>query len=407
MRSALYQAVQRQVGHDFPEIFELGSEAGWAAFLGRPAGGGPLAILLMQAEEGSREHRLQVIRRLDSGLRVGRTTCPACGVEQAGWPRWCRECRTDLAAPPADAEADLLVPGGHQLLGTLARAEGGAPLHFAREVATGRVVGLAEKARPDGSVELTPAWTPVRGRPPHRPTTARAAALALIAAALLVAAVVAARGPRIQAGAAANGSAVVDTAGMQAAVPGVAPPSAAPEDTGGAAAPVNDSSRAAGAPSSSPPQTEKSASVAEGGRREPQKGAPPGTPGTIGTRPAPSPPSPVPTPQGVEAAIARYASAVASGQTSRITRVYPGITPAEVDRWNRFFAPLGPDAGLRASHEVVSGPTLNGNRAEVIFTLTLSYRNAAGAPEDRSLPLRAVLRWTGTAWSLQEVRLLQ
>jgi hypothetical protein len=109
----------------------------------------------------------------------------------------------------------------------------------------------------------------------------------------------------------------------------------------------------------------------------------------------------------VEAAIARYASAVASRQTSRITRAYPGITPAEVDRWNRFFAPLGPDAGLRASHEVVSGPTLDGNRAEVIFTLTLSYQNPAGAPEDRSLPLRAVLRWTGTAWSLQEVRLLQ
>lgn len=397
MRSALYQAVQRQVGHEFPEIFELGSEAGWAAFLGRPAGGGPLAILLMQAEEGSREHRLQVVRRLDSGLQVGRTTCPACGMNQPGWPRWCRECRTDLAAPPADAEADLLVPGGHQLLGTLTRAEGGAPLHFAREVATGRVVALAEKARPDGSVELVPAWTTALPAtpPPRRLIVTGAAGLALIVAALLVAAVVAARGPRIK-NVAADSSGIVDTA----APPAGTPPLTVAEDTGGAAAPVNDSS-----PSPAPAPTEKSASVADGGRREQQKGSAPGTPSTVGTRPSPT--SPVPTPQGVEAAVARYASAVASRQTSRITRAYPGITPAEVDRWNRFFAPLGPDAGLRASHEVVSGPTLDGNRAEVIFTLTLSYQNAAGAPEDRSLPLRAVLRWTGTAWSLQEVRLLQ
>ncbi|HEX6371363.1 MAG TPA: hypothetical protein VF006_20765 [Longimicrobium sp.] len=389
---------------------ELGSEAGWAAFLGRPAGGGSLAILLMQAEEGSREHRLQVVRRLDSGVRVGRTTCTACGKVQVGWPRYCDECRTDLAATPADAEADLLVPGGHQLLGTLTRAEGGAPVHFAREVATGRVVGLAEKARPDGSVELTRAWAPdtAAAWPPRRLTTARAAGLALIAAALLVAAVVAARGPRIQADAVANAPGGVDTAGTQAGNPPVVtPPSTVLEDKGGPAAPVNDSSPSAGAPSSTPAQTEKSATVAGGGRREQQKGSAPGTPATAGTRPAPSPPSPVPTPQGVEATIGRYASAVASGQTSRITRAYPGITPAEVDRWNRFFAPLGPDAGLRASHEVVSGPTLDGNRAEVIFTLTLSYQNPAGTPEYRSLPLRAVLRWTGTAWSLQEVRLLQ
>ena len=388
MRSALYQAVHRQVGHEFPEILELGSAAGWAAFLGRPAGGGPLAILLMQAEEGSREHRLQVVRRLDSGLRVGRTTCTACGWDQVGWPRYCRECRTDLAATPADAEADLLVPGGHQLLGTLTRAEGGAPLHIAREVATGRVIGLAEKARPDGSVELTPLWVPAPAAawPPRRRTAA--AGLALIAAALLVAAVLAARGPRIEPTVAADSSGIVDTAGTQAASPVVTPPSTVLEDKGGAATPGNDSSPSGGAPAQ-------------------QKGSAPGTPATIGTRPAPSAPSPVPTPQGVEVAIARYASAVASGQTSRITSVYPGITPAEVDRWNRFFAPLGPDAGLRASHEIVSGPTLDGNRAEVIFTLTLFYQNPAGAPEDRSLPLRAVLRWTGAAWSLQEVRLLQ
>ena len=259
MRSALYQAVQTQVGHEFPEIFELGREAGWAAFLGRPVGGAPLAILLMQADQRSGEHRLQVVRWLDSGLPVGRTTCTACGAAQVGWPRYCGVCRTDLAATPADAQADLLVPGGHQLLGTLTRAEGGAPVHFAREVATGRVVGLAEKARPDGSVELTPAWAPLS--PPRRQTAA-AAGVALIAAALLIAGVLAARDPRIGTPAAASGAGIVDSAGVPAPGPPlVAAPSTVPKEDGAALAPPKGSSPPlAGTPSPGPTKSGTSAS---------------------------------------------------------------------------------------------------------------------------------------------------
>jgi hypothetical protein len=60
-----------------------------------------------------------------------------------------------------------------------------------------------------------------------------------------------------------------------------------------------------------------------------------------------SAPAAAPTPQGITDAVGRYAAAVQSRQTSRISRAYPGITAAEVDRWQRFFRPLGPDPGWR------------------------------------------------------------
>ncbi|HYR12341.1 MAG TPA: hypothetical protein VEQ60_31430 [Longimicrobium sp.] len=388
---------ERSAQNPSPRVLELGGDEGWVAFLECRPGEPEPAILLRKDGPRGRTHPPEVIAYLDPALPVGRTTCPRCGARQAGWPRFCGVCRADLAPISEDPQADLVLPHGYEHLGPLQRAEGGGPLHFAREVATGRVVGMVEKPAPDGSVDLVPVWVATPTEPGRRRWRNPGAAVAVLAA-LLIAALLIARGLPV----AAPGTDPVPKADTAATLSGA-------RDTAGAPAGGTPDARSGGGSLPVAPTGGKVATPAgEGAGTPPRRtGGERVTPPSVTVdRPPPVAP-PAPTPQGVEAAIRSYASAVGSGQTRRIARVYPGITAAEVERWNRFFAPLGPGAGLQADYEVVSGPTLQGNRAEVIFTLTLSYTNAAGAPAGESLPLRALLQWTGTEWSLQEVRLLQ
>lgn len=402
MKPALFRTAARSAGDRLPELLELGGDDGWTAFLKRLPGEKEPAILLQRAGDEGSEPRPEVIAHLDSTLAVGRTRCPVCKARQPGWPRYCGVCKTDLAPASDDPDADLVVPRGYQHLGWLRRAEGGGPLHFARELATGRVVGMVEKPAADGSVDLLPVWaaTPAsaRGRG-WRAAVVGGSVLA--AAALLITIFTALRDPRISAPDVPTDTNLVQKQGVAPQVPGVqAPPVQQPDSTlSGGTLPASSPSGTAAAETVTPASGAPSTSLRTDAERE----TPP--PATTPRPPAATPPAP--TPRGVEAAIGRYASAVGSGETARIRRVYRGITAAEVNRWNRFFAPLGPRAGLRVSYEVVSGPILEGSRAEVIFTLNLSYTDPAGTPMRQSLPLRALLEWTGTDWSLQEVRLLQ
>jgi hypothetical protein len=100
--------------------------------------------------------------------------------------------------------------------------------------------------------------------------------------------------------------------------------------------------------------------------------------------------------------LARYAAAVASRQTSRIQAAYPGITGAEIDRWERLFASLGPRPQLKAFYDLEEDPDVKGDAADVVFTLTLEYGG-----ERHPLPLRGILRRAAGRWELREVRSLQ
>ena len=122
---------------------------------------------------------------------------------------------------------------------------------------------------------------------------------------------------------------------------------------------------------------------------------------------APPPPAPAPAETGNDAtdvgqALARYAAAVASRQTSRIQAAYPGITGAEIDRRERFFASLGPQPQSKAFYDLEEEPDVKGDAANVVFTLTLEY---GGSPHP--LPMRGILRRAAGRWSRREVRSLQ
>lgn len=389
MKSTLHR-IEKSEAARFPEIHRLGGDAGWEAFLGYRPGDREPAILLVQAGERGEEHRREVFAHLDSGLPVGRTTCPRCKAGQAGWPRFCGVCRTDLAPGSGDSQAELSVSRDYRYLGALRRTEGGGPLHFVLQKATGRVIGMAELPGAGGAVDVVPVWSASTVRRSRGWMVVAAVATAAAAAALWLPGVMDRRDSRVAADVRGD-SIAADTGALDRApeAPVVVRPVQAAADS----APAGPSANQSGGEPLRPP-----GSPVGGNTGKDEKG---------GRPPSPAAPPPAPTPQGVEAAVAAYASAVASGRTSRIARVYQGITAAEVERWNRFFAPLGPRPGLRTEYEIVSGPNLTGTRAEVIFTLTLSYTDAAGAPAQQSMPLRALLQWTGTAWSLREVRLLQ
>jgi hypothetical protein len=442
VRPELYDAVEEATRDDFDLVAELGGGAAWAAFLGRPVRGrGRLAVLLLQeADDESGQYDLETIEALDAGLPIGRTTCVSCGASEPGWPRFCAVCRTDLSGevvPGGSAEETLeevrgAARGVYDVLGEMPRDDGGGALYFAREVATDRLVGLTLQNDALGELDLVVSWVPVtEGEADvvveQGPETSRApadlvdpsaaaddhfeaasfradagasrsrdrrrrmvgiAAVALIALSLLAGIALVGRAYLVRGDAVASVTAPFPDppAAAEPAVPEVEEPRSASPD-------VRDRP-----PTPQPPAMARPTAPAPGPAAEP----PPVSPTTGVERLAAAPSA-----GGIADAVARYASAVQSRQTSRISAAYPGITAAEVERWERFFRPLGTESGLQTRHEIVSGPSVQGTRGEVVFTLTLSYADASGRPVELPLPLRAVLEWTGREWSLREVRSLQ
>lgn len=391
--------------------------------------------------------------------------CPGCGADLTGVPA--DAAVPSGTAEALLDEVRGAAAGVYEVLGAMPHAEGGGALYFAREAGTGRVVGLALRTEADGELDLVVSWTPgmdsgasdgpaavdragwdeaVPGdeaapsavpygsRPdgsapwsgddgadaPHplfeAPARRRAgardrgrraagiAAVGFVGVALVAALIAAFWNPSPPPDPASSFAETVapPRPGPAAAAAGPASTATAdpatgstrlPAPAGGAAAAPSPPPRPAAAPAA--PTTPAVASTSTPASSVPAATTAPATP------PAPAA---APTPQGITEAIGRYAAAVQSRQTSRITRAYPGITPAEVDRWERFFRPLAPDAGLEARYEALSGPTVSGTRGEILFTLTLSYTDGAGKAAVMPLPLRAILEWTGGGWSLREVR---
>jgi hypothetical protein len=459
VKSELTEAVREATRDEFELAAELGGGEEWAVFLGRSLDGGGLAILLLQeAEDGDGQFDLEVIEAVEAGMPVGRTTCGACGAGEGGWPRFCAACGADLsgvrpdAAVPGESAGELLqevrdaADGVYQVLGAMPHAEGGGALYFAREAATGRIVGLTLQEEAGGELALAVSWTPEpeaaaapradevlvaaypreeavptaavpepaapppplwdppapRSRPRSRERTRRVAGVAAVAAvgtALVIALVLAVSGrspstaPPVATNLVAGASAAeTDTASA---------PATSPETPGGTDPAVP---AVTPLPLPDPPRREPPPATSAGSPPPAQLAVQTAPADPASADPAAEPPA-APTADGVEAAVRRYAQAVGSCQTPRIRQAYPGITSAEVDRWTSFFA-QNCRGGLRAAYEKERDTRIDGTRAELVFTLTLSYTDATGNPMQLPLPMRALLEWTQGAWSLREVRSL-
>ena len=141
----------------------------------------------MVDEAGDGQSDLEVIAVLDEGVEWGRTTCPACGTQAAGFPRACLACARALPGTPDPAVAGLLptespdevraaAEGEFEVLGLAAHPGGASALYFARDLARRRIVGLALHAETAGGEHsLVVAWEPEGAPEPSAPAILLAA----------------------------------------------------------------------------------------------------------------------------------------------------------------------------------------------------------------------------------------
>ena len=113
----------------------------------------------------SQEYGLEVVRQLDSSLPDIETRCSHCGATLRQWSRFCSRCGRDISgiAPSATGQtretlralARDAAAEKYDVLGEMSRAEGGGLVYFARELATGKVVGLQIEPGPEATITMT------------------------------------------------------------------------------------------------------------------------------------------------------------------------------------------------------------------------------------------------------------
>jgi hypothetical protein len=457
VRTELYDAVKEATRGELDLLGELDGGPGWMAYLARSPAAGALCLLVLQETPGE-EFDLEVVEVLDATLAVGRTTCLECGTAADGWPRYCEACGRDLSGVAAGGAAgasdgELLdavraaADGEYEVLGAMRHAEGGGAVYFARDAGTGALVGLTLEREADGELALAVSWTvddeALREEEASLPAGAAPSAVPawtpeprVEAPPVLRPEPVAAYVPSREAADpepprgrgdsrrvalyAAAGVLVVGAVAVLAFLLMSRPDGAAEGPLPGVAveAAIQPSRPAGPAPSVSPPSAADPAPAPPPAPADP---VPPSYPApevarTPVPRPAPPPPveAPLPAPpapvarddgrtdaERIEAAIGGYAAAVQSRQIPRIRAAYPGITQAEVARWEELLIGVGTGNTLRVVYVLDDAPTVRGDEARVPFTLVLEFRGT------RQLqPLRATLRRSGGGWRLEEVRLI-
>jgi hypothetical protein len=113
----------------------------------------------------SQEYGLEIVRQLDSSLPDIETRCSHCSATLRQWSRFCSRCGRDISgiAPSATGQtretlrslARDAAAEKYEVLGEMSRDEGGGLVYFARELATGTIVGLQIEPGPEATVTMT------------------------------------------------------------------------------------------------------------------------------------------------------------------------------------------------------------------------------------------------------------
>lgn len=465
MNTELFNDVRDATEGQFELLGELDGGPGWMAYLARETGRGALSVLVLEeaSAAGGAQFDLEAVGELDATLAIGVTRCPACHAEADGWPRSCEACGRDLSGEGGASTESLLdavresAAGSFEVLGAMRHREGGGAVYFARSLADGRIVGLRLERDSGDELELVQSWTPdeaalagqsdppterprdVRHPPPFSeddpergdgwaaetagdPEPPRAFSEPVppfpeapprrsgrrrrgdgdrrllltgvaVAGLILVGTVAYAMAHR-QADGRDAVNPVSDTSGQPTdSIDGDRP--LAQVDSSLTPSPPIDRPD----PQPHPPQP----------RPEPDRPAP---------QPVPTPPPVVPPPVEPEPAVAvaddevvlgavnRYVAAIESRSVARIRSAYPGISSSEVAWWEGFFGDVPRGGVLRATLTVDDPPAITGDASRMLFTVSLTYRDAAGRPVRQLLPLRAALRRVPGGWRLDQVRVI-
>lgn len=171
----LLRAVQQAAAQDFTVLGEIGrGNNGVIVYLARDTASSRLVALRLQREgELANEFSLELARELDNSMPAPESKCFKCGKAIRGWARFCSYCGADLSgAVAADGGDSALmleavkeaVSADYDVLGQMARSEGGGAVYFARDRQTNRIVALRlqrEGAGEEFSVGLTSALKPL------------------------------------------------------------------------------------------------------------------------------------------------------------------------------------------------------------------------------------------------------
>lgn len=104
----------------------------------------------------------------------------------------------------------------------------------------------------------------------------------------------------------------------------------------------------------------------------------------------------------IRGVIARYASALESRNMAQVRSVYPGMQRAEQNRWQALLSEKSL-RDLQVQVTNVQAPDINGNTAEIGFTLTLVFADSEG-PKRIPQSYRATLGRSGGNWQLSSIR---
>ena len=117
--------------------------------------------------------------------------------------------------------------------------------------------------------------------------------------------------------------------------------------------------------------------------------------------PAAVAPAPVDPRPDIQKVIDDYARALESRDVGQVRRAYPGLTSAQQQSWQDFFASVrNLKAGL-----TVTAVHLSGLTAEAIVSGVYEYDNATtGRAERRPVTFRAVLAVDSSGWRLTTIR---
>ena len=169
IEDAVWEALARALAGEYEIVARLGWGSGGApVYLARELLTDNLVALrlppLVAGNEGQ-EYGLEVVRQIDSTLPDIETRCSHCGTTLRQWSRFCSNCGRDISgiSPAASGQtreqlrklAQETAAGQFDVIGEMTRVEGGGLVYFAREVGSGRVVGLQIEPGPEATVMMT------------------------------------------------------------------------------------------------------------------------------------------------------------------------------------------------------------------------------------------------------------
>jgi serine/threonine-protein kinase len=190
MDKRLTAALATVVEGRYDVLGELGEDERGGAFLVREQTTKSLVALHVADTGGEGTRPVVTVHRVLESALPGRTgRCPFCRAETRSWGRYCGSCGGDLAgrgrAEGTRLGLDDVVRASrneYEVLGEMARAEGGEPVYFGRDRTTGQLLAISLIARPDRTPQqgafdlevtpLTPAaqpWEPLGHTGPRTP----------------------------------------------------------------------------------------------------------------------------------------------------------------------------------------------------------------------------------------------